>query len=470
MKAKDLNAEDCPQKSTKKKTRKKQMGAPQIIALGFLVIIFIGTCLLMLPISSADKTFTSPVDAGFTAVSATCVTGLITVDTATHWNTFGHTVILLLIQLGGLGFMTMAVLFSLLIRRTITPKERMLVAMSYNLNSYESMTQLVKRIVVGTLAIETVGACSLAIRFVPDFGIKTGIFKSVFHSVSAFCNAGFDIVGVGNPHISSMAYYKEDPLVNLTLILLILLGGIGFLVWSDLINFARKRQRLSVYSRFVLIISAVLLSFGTVTFALFEWNNPETLGSFSSGAEKMMASLFQSVTWRTAGFATIPNGAFTQKSLFLGMMLMFIGGASGSTAGGVKVGTFGILVYTVWCTAIGKKQTVVFGRNISEKSFVRATAVICIQLAMIVAGMLTLTAAVPELEAIDVLYEAISAISTVGVTVGITPLLSGVGKIAVMILMYLGRIGAITVTYAIMNHQAAGESNIRYPDANMPIG
>ena len=378
-------------------------------------------------------------------------------------------VILFLIQVGGLGFMTMAILMSLLMRRSITPKERMLLAMSYNVDSYDSIIVLVRRIATGTLAIEGIGAVILAFRFVPDFGWGNGIFKSVFHSVSAFCNAGFDIVGVGNPEITSLSYYMTDPLINLTLALLIIIGGIGFLVWSDLVNFAKGGRHLSVYSRIVLIITGCLLLVGTVFFAVFEWKNPATLGSVSSPFGKLLVSFFQSSTWRTAGFATMNNGDFTQNSQVLGVLLMFIGGASGSTAGGIKVGTFGIFIVTVFCVTVGKKQTVILGRNISENSFVRAASVICVQLVCLLAGVLIINAMTPE-NIMDVLYEATSAISTVGVTTGITGGLPAGAKVVLMFMMYFGRVGVLTITYALMNRQGAFSPNVRYPDAKMPVG
>ena len=362
------------------------MGTTRIIVLGFLIIILIGTLLLSLPIASADGTRTGLLDSTFTVVSATCVTGLTVVDTATHWSAFGHTVILTLIQIGGLGFMTMAVLLSLLTRRAITPRERMLVAMSYNLDSYDSVMQIFKRVAIGTFGFELIGACALATRFIPDFGIGAGIYKSIFLSISAFCNAGFDIIGIGNETITSMAHYVDDPIVNITLGFLIIVGGIGFIVWNDLINLSIEKKRLSVYSRFVLVITGALLLIGAVLFALFEWNNTDTLGGIDSVFGKLLASVFQSSTWRTAGFATMDNSAFTQNSQFLGMILMFIGGASGSTAGGIKVATVGVLIFTVWCSAIGRRRAVFKGRTISEATFVRAVTVISVQLFAIIFG------------------------------------------------------------------------------------
>lgn len=451
------------------KKSKKHLNMTQIIVIGFIVVIAVGTLLLMLPISSADGRSTTPLSALFTVVSASCVTGLTVVDTATHWSTFGHVVILLLIQIGGLGFMTMAVLLSLLIKRAVTPKERMLVAMSYNLDSYGSTMQIVKRVAIGTLAFEFLGACALSIRFIPDYGLANGIFKSVFHSVSAFCNAGFDTIGVGNPDITSLAYYTTDPVVMLTLTVLIIVGGIGFIVWSDLINLTATKRRLSVYTRFVLIITAVLLTVGAVSFAVFEWNNPRTLGSLDSVGDKLLVCVFQSSTWRTAGFVTIPNYDFSQSSLLLGLVLMFIGGASGSTAGGVKVATVGVLVYTVWCIAIGKKRAIFRGRTITEESFVRATSVICVQLAAVILGTLILSIN-SGLDIMNVLYEVVSAISTVGVSTGITPIVPTVSRIVLCFLMFFGRVGILTVTLAVLNNQSGTEPNVKYPEAKMLIG
>ncbi len=448
---------------------KRSFGTTRIIVIGFLTIILIGTALLMLPISSADDTPTGFIDALFTVVSSSCVTGLTVVDTATHWSTFGHTVILVLIQIGGLGFMTMAVLLSLLIKRAVTPKERMLLAASYNLDSYESTMQIVRRVAIGTFAFELVGALILAIRFIPDFGLASGIYKSIFHSVSAFCNAGFDIIGVGNPEITGMSYYADDYVINITLTLLIIIGGIGFIVWSDLVNFVTKRKRISVYSQFVLVITIALIVTGAVAFSIFEWNNPNTLGALESIPKKITAAVFQSSTWRTAGFATIHNADFTQGSQILGIILMFIGGASGSTAGGVKVGTIGVLIFTVWCSAIGKKRAIFRSRTITTESFVRAVTVVCVQIAAVLVGLIVLVANA-GLDIMSMLYEVVSAISTVGVSMGITASLPIISKIALCCLMFFGRVGILTVTLAVMRNQSGSEPNVKYPEAKMLIG
>lgn len=439
-----------------------------VIAIGFLMIILLGALLLMLPISSVSRTFTPPLDAAFTAVSATCVTGLVTVDTATHWSLFGQIVILTLIQIGGLGFMSLAVIMSLIIKRAVTPRERMLVAMSYNLDNYDNISVLLKRIGVGTLAIEFAGAAALATRFIPVFGVADGIYKSIFHSISAFCNAGFDLMGHYSGQFSSLSAFVGDPVVNITIILLILLGGIGFIVWNDIANAVTRKKRLSVYSRFVLIISGILVLGGTALIATMEWHNPATLGPMPVG-EKLLAASFQAVTLRTAGFCTINQAGMTQGSQLLSILLMFIGGCSGSTAGGVKVGTIGVLVYTVWCAALGKKQAVLFHRTISHDSFIRAVSVIMVQLVIVLTG----TLATSELSGCSIMsaaYEVFSATDTVGISLGITPLLDVGSKLLLMLMMYLGRVGILTVTYAVMLNQRDSRSVISYPDANMLIG
>lgn len=439
-----------------------------IIAIGFLLIILTGTILLMLPISSRDRTFTSPLDAGFTAVSATCVTGLVTVDTATHWSMFGQIVILTMIQIGGLGFMSLAVLMSLIIKRAVTPRERMLVAMSYNIDSYDNINGLLRRIGIGTLCIEGAGALILATRFVPLFGWGDGIYKSIFHSISAFCNAGFDLFGSYSGQFSSVTAFVSDPVVNITIMLLISVGGIGFVVWNDIVNFIIKRKRLSVYSKFVLIVSAILTFGGALMFALLEWNNPETLGALPTGS-RIMAAFFQSVTLRTAGFNSISQADMTQSSQLLSILLMFIGGASGSTAGGVKVVTVGVLIYTVWCAALGKKNTVLFRRTISTDSFIRAVTVVMVQLMIVIVGIVSVSALSGN-GIMAVAYEVASASGTVGITLGITSTLDVASKIILMAIMYLGRVGILTVTYAVMLNLRESRSVISYPEANMLIG
>lgn len=442
--------------------------ATGFLALGIIGIILIGTVLLMLPISSKSRTFTDPLTALFTSVSSTCVTGLVVVDTATHWSMFGQVVIILLIQIGGLGFMTMAVILSLLLRRTVTPKERMLVAMSYNLNNYESMTALIKRIVLGTVIIEGAGAVLLATQFVPIFGAD-GIFMSIFHSISAFCNAGFDLMGTTTGQFSSITYFRGNAVVNITIILLIMTGGIGFVVWNDVINRIKCRKRMSAYSKLVLTVSVALFIGGGIIFFVAEYSNPATLGELPLG-EKILASLFQSATLRTAGFGTIDNSAMTDISKLASLVLMFIGGASGSTAGGVKVGSVAVLAIVVWNSAIGKRDSVIFGRKLTSESFTRAVTVIVIQLLLIIVSSAVILTDMPELDIMSVLFETTSAVNTVGLSFGLSPSLSALGKFIDILLMYFGRVGILSITFAVSVNLSEKDTLITYPDANMLIG
>lgn len=448
---------------------KRRLNSTAILAGGFLVVILAGTLLLMLPVSSASGTITPFEDCIFTSVSATCVTGLITVDTATHWSHFGQTVILFMIQIGGLGFMMLTVMLSLLLRRNLTPRDRMLLMKSYNIDQYGTTLQLVRRICIGTFGIEFVGAALLSIRFIPDFGVGEGIFKSIFHSVSAFCNAGFDTIGIGNEAIGSLSYYVSDPLINGTLMALIIIGGIGFVVWNDVINLITRRAQLSVYSKLVLIVTSILLVGGTVGFAALEWNNPETIGNLAAG-EKIMASAFHSTTLRTAGFAMIDNGAMQEASQLISIAFMFIGGASGSTAGGIKVATIGIIFYTVARVFCGKREIILFKRKISDEAFIRATSIVIIQMTMILlsAGLIATTNT--EHGMISVLFEVASASGTVGLSLGITSLLSRFAQAILMLCMYFGRVGILTVTYAIMVRLDNNDSSITYPKTNIMIG
>lgn len=459
---------DSNQKFKKKLRGNSKRRSTGFLALGIVCIILIGTALLMLPISSNDRTFTDPLTALFTAVSSTCVTGLVVVDTATHWSLFGQTVIILLIQIGGLGFMTMAVILSLLLHRTVTPKERMLVAMSYNLNSYESMTALIRRIVLGTIMIESAGAVVLATQFIPIFGAK-GIFMSIFHSISAFCNAGFDLMGTTTGQFSSITYFRDNTVVNITIILLIMIGGIGFVVWNDIINRIKCRKRLSAYSKLILIVSTALFFGGSIVFFAAEYGNPATLGELPLG-EKILASLFQSATLRTAGFGTIDNSAMTDISKLASLVLMFIGGASGSTAGGVKVGSIAVLTIVVWNSAIGKRDAVIFGRRLTPESFTRAVTVIVIQLILIIVSSIIIMTDMPELDIMSVLFETTSAVNTVGLSFGLSPQLSTLGKIIDILLMYFGRVGILSITFAVSVNLSERDTAITYPDANMLIG
>ena len=446
----------------------RKLTPTQVLALGFPLIMLIGALLLMLPAASAAGEGTPFLTAAFTSVSATCITGLVAVDTGTYWSTFGHVIILLLVQVGGLGFMSIAVMLSMLIRRRVTPRERMLIAQSYGLDSVEDMTALVKRVILGTLLFEGAGAVLLATQFVPIFGWGRGLWYGIFHSVTAFCNAGFDLLGGYSGAYTSLIVFADNPVVCLTIILLIFLGGIGFLVWTDVLQFFRHRRRFSVYTKFVLILSAVLLFGGALLFLVFEWDNPATLGGMSFG-EKLVAALFQSMTLRTAGFATVDNALLTAPSKLLGVLLMIVGGASGSTAGGVKVVTVGIVVLTVARTLTGHREINLFGRRITAEQFMRAAVLLFIQFTVILVGTVIFIAH-GGADPMAALYEITSAAGTVGISFGLTPSLGVAEKLVLMVLMYFGRVGILTVTYAVSLGQSREKDCITYPDANLLIG
>ena len=442
------------------------MSTATVMALGFLAIITIGTILLMLPISSASGEFTSPLTAAFTAVSATCVTGLVVVESGIYWSVFGKCLIILLIQIGGLGFMTMAVLLSVIVRRSLSPRDRVLVAASYGITDFGGVNLLVKRILLGTLAIEGAGALLLSVRFIPDYGFGKGLAYSVFHSISAFCNAGFDILGNGD----SVGAYAKDPIVSVTLMALVLLGGIGFPVWNEFIG-RKKGQRFSVYTKFVLILSLIYVVGGALIVALLEWNNPETIGEMGFG-EKILNSFFQSVTWRTAGFTAVDNAALNEGTKLAGLFVMFSGGASASTAGGVKIATIGIIMLAAYTVAVGRNDINFMRRRIPMDAVMRAISLVVIQLILTVVATLICTAvcANMDISGIDLLYEVVSAGATVGLTAGLTPSLPIAAKIVLMFMMYFGRVGILTVTCSLMGKGSQSTSSITYPDANILIG
>ena len=440
------------------------MDATQIIVLGFLGVVLAGTALLMLPISTVNREVTPFIDALFTSTSAACVTGLTVAETGTYWSVFGKCVILLLIQIGGLGFMSIALLFSLVARRRITPRERMVFAQSQNLSDLSGIVKFAKFIFYCTFSVEGVGALLLAVRFIPQYGVSDGIAKSIFHSVSAFCNAGFDIIG----HSDSLSGYAADPYLSVLISLLVIVGGLGFYVWRDLFLYFRKKQRLSPYSKLVLVATAGLLVSGTLLLFAFENENP-AFDAFSR-PKLFLTSFFQSAVTRTAGFYTIPLSKLSSTSKAVSMVLMFIGGASGSTAGGIKVGTFAVIMIAMAATIRGKNSFVVFGRRISLNNVLRAMGILAVGIAIVSISTLLICLAEPQLLFADVLYEVISAFATVGQTLGITPYLTVFSKGIIILLMFFGRVGIITVTYAIMFNQARSENLVTYPETNVLLG
>ena len=442
-------------------TKGIKLSATQIIILGFLALILFGGVLLCLPVSSAAGNFTPFADAMFTSVSATCVTGLTVLPSGAYWSLFGKIVIIVLIQIGGLGFMTLAVMLSLFAKRQITPRERVIVAKSLGLSDYGGTVRLVRRILLGTFGIELIGAAILSTQFIPEFGFVKGVWYGIFHSVSSFCNAGFDL-------LNSYEGFRGNLIVGITVMILIVVGGIGFIVWDDIVNLVTKRKKIPVYSRFVIIVTLFLIFSGAALVALFEWNNPETLGNLSVFG-KLYQSLFQSVTTRTAGIDFIGNSDMTGSTQLICLFYMLIGGASGSTAGGVKVGSFGVLVLAVINFAKGSDEIVLWKRKIPHETVVRALTAVSINLTAGIFGGIIL-ALHENVGLLAALYETISAISTVGLSLSLTPALSVFSKIIVMLLMFFGRVGILTITYTLMLRGAMKKSCVSYPDVDLMIG
>ena len=447
--------------------KKRGLTTPQILILGFLCVILIGASLLHLPIASRSGTSVPFADCAFTAVSATCVTGLVVTDTALTWSGFGQAVILVMIQIGGLGFMTLAVMLSNLMHRRVSARERVILANSYNLISFEGLMPFVRRIFSGTLLIELCGAVVLSFRFIPMYGWGQGIWRSVFHSVSAFCNAGFDLMGTESGAFTSLTSFARDPLINITVMLLIMIGGIGFVVWDDILYYIKERRRFSVYTKLVLTVSAVLWIGGALVVAIPEWNNPATLGALQPG-EKVMASFFQSVTFRTAGFNTISLNDMHAVPKLASVLIMFVGGASGSTAGGVKVGTVGILMYAAILHACGRKHITVFRRTVPSEDVIRAFTLVTVQFFVTMLGAFFLIGDGADL--MTALFETFSASATVGLSLGLTPTLSLASKIVVMTLMFFGRVGILTIATLLSDKEVQEQNQMQYADTHLMIG
>ena len=450
--------------------RHKELTTTQIIAFGFLGAIVVGTLLLMLPLSSSEGIWTKPIDALFTATTSVCVTGLTTVTTAEHWSIFGQIVILILIQMGGLGVVTFTTLLLLVASKRITLKERMLIRDAYNLNSLNGLVKLTKRIVKGTVIVEGIGALLYMPVFVRDKGIY-GIFAAIFNSISAFCNAGMDLIGD-----SSLSVYRDNPIVNITTMLLIIIGGIGFYVWWDIIKVAEKKKKnkkirmwnsFELHTKLVLVVTLLLIAGGALLIFILEYNNDNTMGGLGI-LQKIQASFFQSVTTRTAGFFTIPQENFTDASAFVSLILMFIGGSPAGTAGGVKTVTVALVLFTVISIIKNREETEIFGRSISSSNVRKGIAIIFISFGMLIISMSALSFAQGG-DFLDSLFEVTSAIATVGLTRGMTTQLNDIGKMIIILTMYIGRIGPISLAL-FFNAGKGKEVNRRYPKGKILVG
>lgn len=437
----------------------------RIIAVGYLVVILAGTGLLMLPAATRAGEKTGFLTALFTATSSTCVTGLVVEDTATHWTAFGHTVIILMIQIGGLGFMTMGVLLAVLLRRRVSLRTRGILQESMNYMQMGGIIRLVKMTFKGTLLFEGVGAVLLAIRLIPVFGAPKGILYGVFHSISAFCNAGFDLMGTYSGEYSSFVEFHGDILINLVLMALIILGGIGFFVWSDLKKNGFHWKKYMLHTKITLFTTGVLLVGGTALYLLFENDN---LLAQMSGKDKILAAAFSSVTARTAGFNTIDTGGLTSASKLLTMLLMFIGGSPGSTAGGIKTVTALVLVAYVWSNLRDSKGVHMFRRRLEDDVIRKASNVVVISLLLAVASVIFICFIQPQLPVEDVMFEVFSAIGTVGMSTGLTRELSTASRILVVLLMYCGRIGSMS--FALSFTERKKVAPVQLPAEKIMIG
>ena len=446
--------------------RRKSMNATRMVAGSFAIIILIGTLLLMLPAASQNGQSAGFLTSLFTATSATCVTGLIPVDTGMSWTFFGQVVIILLIQVGGLGFMTILSLFSLLLRRRIGLSERLIMASTLNLNDMDGVVRVVRHALMVTFTLEGIGAVVLSTRFISQFGILGGIWRGIFHAISAFCNAGFDLVGGKFGAFTSLEGYNNDPLVLCTIMVLIVSGGLGFFVWEDILR-TRRWKGFSFYTKLVLSITAALLVGGTVFFLCAEYSNPATLGPMSV-PQKILNALFQSVTLRTAGFASFNEGGLLDSSMAVSCVLMLIGGSSGSTAGGLKTVTVAVLLLSLRSNMAGREQVTIRGRAISYRKVIDAMTLALIIIFLFLTGSIVISLAdgVPYLHAA---FETASALGTVGVTVGITPTLSAFSHVVLICLMYLGRIGVISFSVAFLT-RSRYPAKIKYPNLDVMIG
>ena len=449
---------------------KRWFTTTQLILLGFLMTIFVGALLLMIPAATAPGEKTDFLTALFTSTTSVCVTGLVVEVTATHWSVLGHIIILCLIQIGGLGIIAVTMGCMLVMRRQIGLRDRLLLGDAFNLSTVSDLVPFLRRVIGGTFFVEGLGAIGYLFVFIPEYGAK-GVWYAVFHAISAFCNAGIDLLGP-----DSLSLYADNVWMNGVTILLIVMGGIGFIVWWDILEVIKRARRasyrmnvvthLKLHTKVVLVTTLILIFGGATLFAMIEWNNPETMGAMCTG-DKLMAALFQSVTARTAGFYTISQSGLRGASLLTMLVLMTIGGSPGSTAGGIKTSTAALLVYAAMCTVKGQEEVVAFHQRISPRSVRKAWTVFSVSLLIALVGT-ALLMQVCDAPLEDALYEVFSAVGTVGISRGLTPHLNEAGRVIIIICMYLGRIGPISMAIAFSRKKP--ENSIRYAEGEITVG
>ena len=438
----------------------------QILALAYLLGTLLGSILLILPFATKSGQSTSYLNALFTSASAVCITGLSPYDINTHWTLFGQLVILFLIQASGLGFMTIVSAAFLIFKLNMSTGSKNAFILDSRGNA-NGVLVLLRRIVVGTLLCETVGTLLLMIRFIPDFGAGKGIYFSVWHSISAFCNAGFDLMGSAGGEFVSLTGYATDPLVTLTLTGLIILGGLGFCVWGDVIDCRFNFKKFQLNTKAVLAVNLVLIVSGTALFLLFERDNPSYAG-YNFG-EKLLVSIFNAATPRTAGFATTDSSTLSDSGVLLTVILMFIGGGSGSTAGGIRVGTFAVIVMGMLAVFRGRRDINIGKKRIDYSLLSQALAILAACLMIVMTGTLIICAVEPSSMGLkEILFECVSALSNTGLSMSVTPRLTAASRIIIIILMYAGRVGILTLALALGEKRTADE--IRKPVDTLLIG
>lgn len=444
----------------RKKLFKDKLNPPQVLALGFLSLILIGSILLNLPIASSSGTSIGYVNSLFTSASAVCVTGLTVLNTAKDFTPFGQVIIITLIQFGGLGIMTLATVGYIIMGKKISFKERLMIKEQLNTESIQGIVKLTKKVIGYTFFLEMMGSLLLALRFVPMFGFEKGLAFSIFHAISAYCNAGFDIFG------DSLIIFQNDYYVLLILSLLIILGGLGFTVYADLLA-KDKLRKLTLHSKVVLIMTGSLLIIGTLSFLLFESSNPGTLGSMNFPS-RLANSFFQSVSPRTAGFYSVDMSKIRETTIFSTIMLMFIGGSPGSTAGGIKTTTFACLLLTTISVVKGEEDVNCLNRRLPFETIKRAVSIFLIGLAIVFSTAIILTITDSSLKFINLLFESTSAFGTVGLTTGITDKLSTLGRLVITLTMYIGRVGPLTMAYAFARRNM--KRDYRNAPGNLMVG
>ena len=445
------------------------LSTTQKIMLSFFLAIFVGSLLLALPISSAGGKAVSYMDALFTATTSICVTGLVTVPTVSTWSLFGQVVILILIQMGGLGIVTIMTGAMITLHKKIGIGDRMLIQDAFNLNTLSGLVKFIKRVLIGTFIVEGIGALLYMTVFVPEYG-KKGIWISIFNSISAFCNAGLDIISE-----DSLCEYAINPMINIVTCLLIVFGGIGYIVWWDVIRVLKDFQnqkwkcfrRLTLHSKIALSVTGVLILAGALLFFVFEYSNPLTIGGYSL-FDKIQVAFFQSVTTRTAGFATIPQQNLTNASGIVALLLMFIGGSPVGTAGGIKTVTIAVLMVSALTTIKNREDVTLFQRTISKQAISKAVAVVCASF-VIMCTSTVLLSMVTNADVFDIIFEAVSATATVGLTRNLTPMLNLWGKLIIIATMYLGRVGPISLLIA-FNKKTENKSIIKNPTEKISVG